>query len=57
VNVDGTFKAEVPLNVGNNAVHVQAQDLQGRKKVADETVKRQAKAPALESAKEDLWAP
>ena len=57
VNVDGTFKAEVPLKVGNNAVRVQAQDLQGRKKVADETVKRQAKAPALESAKEDLWAP
>lgn len=57
VNVDGTFKADVPLKVGNNAVRVQAQDLQGRKKVANETVKRQAKAPALESAKEDLWAP
>jgi len=57
VNDNGTFKAEVPLKVGNNALHVQAQDLQGRKKVADQTVKRQAKAPALESAKEDLWAP
>jgi hypothetical protein len=57
VNADGTFKAEVPLKVGNNPVQVQAEDLQGRKKVAAETVRRQANAPALESAKEDLWAP
>lgn len=57
VGDDGTFKAEVPLKVGNNAVEVQARDVQGRKKSATENVRRQAKAPALESAKEELWTP
>ncbi|MDX2020348.1 MAG: hypothetical protein SF187_08900 [Deltaproteobacteria bacterium] len=57
VDADGRFSADLPLQVGRNAVDVEARDLQGRTKKVSQTITRTPKAPALESAKEDLWAP
>jgi hypothetical protein len=57
VGNDGRFFADVPLQMGRNAVDVQARDLQGRRKRESQTITRAPKAPALESAHEELWAP
>lgn len=57
VGNDGRFSAELPLQVGRNAIEVEARDLQGRQKKFSQTITRTPTAPALESAKEDLWAP
>lgn len=54
---DGSFKANVPLKVGNNDVEVKARDVLGRKKSLSGTLHRPPKAPSLEAAKEELWAP
>lgn len=57
VSADGTFSAEIPLQVGDNPVDVQARDLEGRAKQLQRSVKRLPKPPALEAAKENLWSP
>jgi hypothetical protein len=57
VGEDGRFQAPVPARVGDNPVSVQAEDIAGRRKTVESVIKREAPAPALENAKEDLWKP
>jgi hypothetical protein len=57
VDDDGRFAAQVPLQVGDNQLSVEAQDIDGRRKKVEAVIKRDPQAPLLEPAKEDLWKP
>jgi hypothetical protein len=57
VDDDGRFAAQVPLQVGDNPLSVEAQDVDGRRKKVEAVIKREPPAPLLEPAKEDLWKP
>lgn len=57
VDEEGRFAAPVSLQVGNNALSVEAQDVDGRRKKTETVIKRDPQAPLLEPAKEDLWKP
>jgi hypothetical protein len=57
VDDDGRFAAQVPLQVGDNPLSVEAQDIDGRRKKVEAVIKRDAQAPLLEPAREDLWKP
>lgn len=55
VNAEGRFAARVPARVGTNRVEVEAEDLLGRRKAASQVLRKNAPAPTLEKAPEELW--
>jgi hypothetical protein len=55
VDDDGNFRAQVPIAVGPNRVEVRAEDISGRKRSVEKTLKRPPPAPTLQQANEDLW--
>jgi hypothetical protein len=55
VHADGRFAAQVPLNVGQNKIEVEAQDILGKKKAVNKTIRRPPPSPTLESTDEELW--
>jgi hypothetical protein len=57
VGDDGKWSAPVAVPVGDHPVSVQADDIAGRRKTVESTIRRQPEAPVLETEKEDLWKP
>lgn len=57
VDENGTFRATVPLKIGKNHVHVEAEDVLGRTKAAEKMVTRAAPAPTLAPTEQELWNP
>jgi hypothetical protein len=55
VQADGRFAASVPLGVGQNRVEVEAQDILGKKKAVQKTIRRPPPSPTLEPTDEELW--
>jgi len=55
VRADGRFVSSVPLGVGANKVEVEAQDILGRKKAVNKTLRRAPPTPSLETTDEELW--
>lgn len=52
---DGRFAAPVPLKAGDNHVSVEAEDLAGHRKTETTVIRREPRAPALETDRQDLW--
>jgi len=55
VHPDGRFSASVPLSVGQNRVEVEAQNILGKKKAVNKTIRRPPPSPTLEHTDEELW--